>query len=119
MGWSQVEKDRNLYERRLSPVRSTEFNPKEFGNELQRYVDEFDRASFVVDYATKFVDPSLYDAYFAAIIYPVCASAAHARSLLKAQEARSLASGRNGTVDRALQEELIKQACAESQRAYL
>ncbi len=118
MGWSQVEKDRNLYERRLSPVRSTEFNPKEFGNELQRYVDEFDRASFVVDYATKFVDPSLYDAYFAAIIYPVCASAAHARSLLKAQEARSLASGRNGTVDRALQEELIKQACAESQRAY-
>ncbi|MDE6786194.1 MAG: glycosyl hydrolase 115 family protein [Muribaculaceae bacterium] len=118
MGWSQVEKDRNLYERRLTPVRSTEFNPKEFGNELQRYVDEFDRASFVVDYATKFVDPSLYDAYFAAIIYPVCASAAHARSLLKAQEARSLASGRNGTVDRALQEELIKQACAESLRAY-
>lgn len=118
MGWSQVEKDRNLYERRLTPVHSTEFNPKEFGNELQRYVDEFDRASFIVDYATKFVDPSIYDAYFAAIIYPVCASAAHARSLLKAQEARSLASGRNGTVDRALQEELIKQACAESQRAY-
>ncbi|MDE6478764.1 MAG: glycosyl hydrolase 115 family protein [Muribaculaceae bacterium] len=118
MGWSQVEKDRNLYERRLTPVRSSEFNPKEFGNELQRYVEEFDRASYVVDYATKFVDPSLYDAYFTAIIYPVCASAAHARSLLKAQEARALASGRNATVDRALQEELIKQACAESQRAY-
>ena len=118
MGWSQVEKDRNLYERRLTPVRNTEFNPNEFGNELQRYVDEFDRASYVVDYATKFVDPSLYDAYFAAVIYPVCASAAHARSLLKAQEARTLASGRNGTVDRILLEERIKQACAESQRAY-
>ena len=118
MGWSQVEKDRNLYERRLTPVRSSEFNPKEFGNELQRYVEEFDRVAFVVDYATKFIDPSLYDAYFTAIIYPVCASAAHARSLLKAQEARSLASGRNATVDRALQEELVKQACAESQRAY-
>ena len=118
MGWSQVEKDRNLYERRLTPVRSSEFNPNEFGNELQRYVEEFDRASYVVDYATKFVDPSLYDAYFAAIIYPVCVSAAHARSLLKAQEARSLASGRNGTADRFALEERIRQACAESQRAY-
>ena len=118
MGWSQVEKDRDLYERRLTPVRASEFNPKEFGNELQRYVEEFGRASFVVDYATKFVDPSLYDAYFAAVIYPVCASAAHARSLLKAQEARSLASGRNGTTDRFDLEERIKQACAESQRAY-
>lgn len=118
MGWSQVEKDRDLYERRLTPVRSTEFNPDEFGNELQRYVDEFDRASYVVDYATKFVDPSLYDAYFASVIYPVCASAAHARSLLKAQEARSLASGRNGVVDRFALEERIRQACAESQRAY-
>ncbi|MDE6740701.1 MAG: glycosyl hydrolase 115 family protein, partial [Muribaculaceae bacterium] len=118
MGWSQVEKDRNLYERRLTPVRNTEFNPNEFGNELQRYVDEFDRASYVVDYATKFVDPSLYDAYFAAIIYPVCAAAAHTRSMLKAQEARTLASGRNGVADRVLLEERIKQACAESQRAY-
>ncbi|MDE7346879.1 MAG: glycosyl hydrolase 115 family protein [Muribaculaceae bacterium] len=118
MGWSQVEKDRNLYERRLTPVRSTDFNPKEFGNELQRYVDEFDRASYVVDYATKFVDPSLYDAYFAAVIYPVCASAAHARCMLKAQEAKSLASGRHGISDRFAHEELIKQKCAESQRAY-
>lgn len=118
MGWSQVEKDRNLYERRLTPVRSTEFNPKEFGDELNRYVEEFDKASYVVDYATKFVDPSLYDAYFSAVIYPVCASAAHARSLLKAQEARTLASGRNATVDRADLEERIKAACAQSQRAY-
>ncbi len=118
MGWSQVEKDSNIYERRLTPVQATEFNPKEFGNELQRYVDEFEKASYVVDYATKFVDPSLYDAYFATVIYPVCASAAHARSMLKAQEARTLASGRNGTVDRNLLEEQIRAACAESQRAY-
>lgn len=118
MGWSQVEKDRNLYERRLTPVRNTELNPMEFGNELQRYVEEFDRASYAVDYATKLIDPSLYDAYFAAVIYPVCAAAAHARSMLKAQEARTLASGRNSTADRFALEEQIKQACAESQRAY-
>ncbi|MDE6009899.1 MAG: glycosyl hydrolase 115 family protein, partial [Muribaculaceae bacterium] len=118
MGWSQVEKDRELYERRLTPVRNTELNPGEFGDELQRYVEEFDRAAYVVDYATKFVDPSLYDAYFAGVIYPVCAAAAHARSMLKAQEARTLASGRNGVADRPALEEKIKQACAESQRAY-
>ncbi len=118
MGWSQVEKDRNLYERRLTPVRSSELNPNEFGDELNRYLEEFDKASYVVDYATKFVDPSLYDAYFAAVIYPVCASAAHTRSLLKAQEARTLASGRNGTIDREALEEQIRKACAESQRAY-
>ncbi len=118
MGWSQVEKDRNLYERRLTPVRSSELNPAEFGNELQRYVSEFDRISYVVDYATRLVDPSLYDAYYAAIIYPVCASAAHARSLLKAQEARTLASGRNSVKDKVALEERILQASAESQRAY-
>lgn len=118
MGWSQVERNHDLYERGLTPVRSAEFNPNEFGDELKRYVEEFDRASFVVDYATKFVDPSLYDAYFTAVIYPVCASAAHARSLLKAQEARSLASGRNATADRNLVEEKIRAACAASQIAY-
>lgn len=118
MGWSQVEKDKRIFERGLTPVRSSEFNPSEFGNELERYVREFDKAAFVVDYATKLVDPSLYDAYFAAVIYPVCASAAHARSLLKAQEARSLASGRNRVADRVELEERIRRACAESQHAY-
>lgn len=118
MGWSQVEKDRNLYERRLTPVRASEFNPKEFGNELERYIADFDKISYVVDYATKFVDPSLYDAYYTAIIYPVCASAAHARSLLWAQKARQLASGRNGVSDRIALEDEIMEACAKSQIAY-
>ena len=38
--------------------------------------------------------------------------------MLKAQEARTLASGRNSTSDRFTLEENIRQACAESQRAY-
>ena len=118
MGGSQVEKDRNLYERRLTPVRSTEFNPSEFGDELQRYVSEFDKIAFVVDYATKLVDPALYDAYYTAVIYPVCAASAHARSLLWAQKARQLASGRNGVADRVALEEEIMHACAQSQMAY-
>lgn len=118
MGWSQTEKDKKLYERGLTPVMNSEFNTNEFGNELQRYVAEFDRISYVVDYATKLVDPSLYDAYFTAVIYPVCAASAHAKSLLKAQEARQLASGRNQVVDRIELEERIRQLCAESQIAY-
>lgn len=118
MGWSQVVTADNFYERQLIPVHSTELNSNEFGNELLRYVSEFDRASYVVDYATRLVDPSLYDAYFATVIYPVCASAAHARSILKAQEARQLASRRNGAYDSEDLEEKIRQSCAESQRAY-
>lgn len=118
MGWSEVEKDRKLYERRLTPVRESEFNPDEFGDELQRYVYEYDRIASLVDAVTRYVDPSLHDAWYAAVIYPVCASAAHARSLLEAQKARRLASGRNATFDRASTEEKIYEHCAASQLAY-
>lgn len=119
MGWSQVEKDRALYERRNTPVRNTEFSQSEFGNELQRYVADFKRIADVVDKTTRKVDPKLYDAYYAAVIYPVCASSAHARSLLEAQKARMLASGRNGITDRAGVEDKIMVASAASQDAYL
>lgn len=118
MGWSQVEKDRNLYERRLTPVRSSEFNKKEFGNELDRYISEFERISDIVDLSTKYVDPSLHDAYYAAIVYPVCAASAHARALLESQKARELASGRNAITDREKTEDKIMAACASSQLAY-
>lgn len=118
MGWSQVEKDRNLYERRLTPVRTSEFNTHEFGNELQRYLSDFGQIAHTVDSAEKLVSPSLLDAYYAAIIYPVCASSAHARTLLEAQKARQLASGRNEVFDRFTLEEEIKAASAASQLAY-
>lgn len=119
MGWSQVEKDRNLYERRNTPVRSTEFSTSEFGNELQRYVSNFSRIADVVDAATRKVNPKLYDAYYAAVVYPVCAASAHARALLEAQKARQLASGRNGVKDRADLEDRIMVTSAASQNAYL
>ncbi|MDE6342052.1 MAG: glycosyl hydrolase 115 family protein [Muribaculaceae bacterium] len=118
MGWSEVEKDRRLYERRLTPVRSSEFNPNEFGDELQRYVYEYDRIATLVDAVTRYVDPSLHDAWYAAVVYPVCAASAHARSLLEAQKARALASGRNAILDREATEEKIAAHCAASQLAY-
>ncbi len=118
MGWSRVERDRNLYERRLTPVRSSEFNTKEFGNELDRYIAEFERISEIVDLSTKYVDPTLHDAYYAAIVYPVCAASAHARALLEAQKAREIASGRNRIYDRESTEQNIMAASAASQLAY-
>ncbi len=118
MGWSQVEKDRNLYERRNTPVRTTEFSEKEFGNELQRYIVDFNRIAQKVDSAAKKVDFKLHDAYYAAVVYPVCAASAHARSLLEAQKARQMASGRNSVLRRDSLEELIMTASAASQNAY-
>ena len=118
MGWSQVERGRNLYERRNTPVKSTEFSSSEFGGELDRYISDFNRIANGVDKVTWKVDPKLHDAYFASIIYPVCAASAHARSLLEAQKARQLASGRNSIVDRCTVENKIMQASAASQNAY-
>lgn len=118
MGWSQVEKDKRLYERGLSPVVNSEFSVSEFGGELDRYIADFDRIADVVDSAASFVRKDLLDAYYASVIYPVCASSAHARSLLMAQKARQLASGRNSVKDREALELKIREASAHSMMAY-
>ena len=119
MGWSQVEKDRNLYERRNTPIQSTEFNQNEFGNELERYMADYNRIASIVDKATWMVNPRLHDAYYTAIVYPVCAAAAHTRSLLEAHKARQLASGRNSITNRDDVEDKIMAASAASQLANL
>ncbi len=118
MGWSQVEKDKRLYERGLTPVKNTEFSDTEFGGELDRYISDFDRIADVVDSAASFVDKNLLDAYYASIIYPVCASSAHARALLMAQKARQLASGRAASKDREALEMMIEEASLHSIMAY-
>lgn len=119
MGWSQTECDKKLYERGNTPVRNTEFSTSEFGNELERYMADFDRIARIVDGAARSVDYKLHDAYYAAVVYPVCAASAHARALLEAQKARQLASGRNGIKNRAEVEDQIMIASAASQNAYL
>lgn len=119
MGWSQTECDKRLYERGNTPVRNTEFSTKEFGNELDRYIADYARIARTVDEAAKSVDYKLHDAYYAAVVYPVCAASAHARALLEAQKARELASGRNSITNRAEVEDKIMEASAASQNAYL
>lgn len=117
MGWNQVELDKKYYHRGLSPVSDTEFSFVEFGGEADRYMEEYLDAARTVEEASQFVDPSLRDAYFAAIIYPVSSAANNAVKMLEAQRARSFASGNTGR-DLSANQAAICSSAARSQAAY-
>ena len=117
MGWNQVEVSKATFDRGLSQVRNTEFSQTEFGNELDGYLARFAAVVQQVKAAKQHLQPELQDAYFAAIEYPVYAADAHARKMLWAQKARTLANGSTREDMFAHQNELYY-ACAESQQAY-
>ncbi|MCR4583679.1 MAG: glycosyl hydrolase 115 family protein [Prevotella sp.] len=91
MGWNQVELDKKKYNRGWSPVSDTEFSTSQFGNELERYLADYEALKREVDEAEKLLRPGLEDAFFAAIKYPVYGAAAMATKQLEAQRARALA----------------------------
>lgn len=91
MGWSQVELDKKKYTRGLSLAGDTDFNPMMFGNELERYLNQYEQIKNTVSEVEKTLRPELNDAFFAAIKYPVFAAAAMATKNLQAQEAREMA----------------------------
>lgn len=91
MGWSQVELDKKVYNRGLSPVQDSEFSESEFGNELQTYLDRYADVCRKIVEAETSLSPELKDAYFAAVKYPVLASAAHAGKVLSMQRRDSVA----------------------------
>lgn len=88
MGWSQVEVDHNTYKDGCTPVRNSDFNAEEFGNELERYLAEYAEVKRRVAHAETMLRPELKDAFFAAVKYPVYCAAAMATKHLQAQEAR-------------------------------
>lgn len=94
MGWSQVELDRKKYNRGLSPIQNTDFT-HEFGDEMMRYLAEYERIGDAVIDAEKLVPQRLLqhncNAYFAMIKYPVLAAGLMAKKMLYAQKARELA----------------------------
>jgi len=92
MGWTQVELDRTKYPRGRSQVIDTEFTTA-FGNELDRYLQDYQALAAAVERIGRQVRPELHDAYFAAIQYPVESAAAMATKLLEAQKARALCTG--------------------------
>ena len=90
MGWTQVElSDRKAYPRGRSHVIDTEFSETEFGNELNRYLANYNTLTSQVNEIQHMVPKARQDAYFAAIEYPVYMAAAMARKMLFAQRARS------------------------------
>lgn len=117
MGWSQVELDKQLYNRGLSPQANTEFSTSAFGNELDRYLERYAAIAATVKKVAKDVRSELQDAYFAAIQYPVLAADAHARKILWAQKARSIANG-STLKDMFARQADLYHAVAESQAAY-
>ncbi|MGI6243381.1 MAG: glycosyl hydrolase 115 family protein [Prevotella sp.] len=91
MGWNQVGLHGKQDEQGWSPVHNTPFNADEFGNELERYLTDYDNLKKQIEKVELTVRPELKDAFFAAVKYPVFCAAAMATKQLQAQEARLIA----------------------------
>ncbi len=99
MGWNQVELDKKKYARGWSPVQDTEFSSTAFGNELERYLADYERLKQQINAVERTLRPELRDAFFATIKYPVYGAAAMATKMLQAQEARRIAAERGDSLD--------------------
>lgn len=117
MGWTQVELDARIYPRGRSQVVDTEFSFTEFGDEADRYMEQFEAVRRQVAEAEQYVDSARRNAFFAAISYPVEAAAAMSVKMLEAQRARSYARGQSDA-SRWLRDTAMYTAAAKSLRAY-
>lgn len=117
MGWNQVELNKQTFNRGLSPVSNTQFSFTEFGNEADRYMEDYLALANAVEEIESEISPELKDAYFAAIKYPVTAAANHAVKMLEAQRARSFANG-STLGDMFVNNAKIYSSVAKSQNAY-
>ncbi len=117
MGWTQVELDKKLYPRGRSQVIDTEFSESAFGNELNRYLSDYNQIAQKVSEAKRLIRPELADAYFAAVQYPVLAAQAMAEKMLYAQRARSRYLGQTDKAMEGRQDYMYSMAWA-SMKAY-
>ena len=118
MGWTQVElSDRKAYPRGRSHVVDTEFSESEFGNELERYLNDYRTIVGNVLRISQKVRPELRDAFFAHVQYPVEGAACMAIKMLEAQKARSRYQGQTGKGAEG-REDYMLQAAARSVQAY-
>lgn len=100
MGWSQIELDKKVYPKGMSPVRDTELSFKEFQaahiSEAQDYMNSYTRLAHEVCQVEQTLPQEKRDAYFSHVKYKVCATAAMAQKMLEAQRARALATAQAG-----------------------
>lgn len=118
MGWEQVELDKKLYPRGISPVKSTMFSFTEFSDEADRYLSDYAQIKEILSKVEKTLPADKRDAFFAGIKYPVFAAAAMAIKCLEAQRARSLSRGDYSAYNRAKVKDQLMTACAKSMKAY-
>lgn len=111
MGWSQVELDKRVYHRGLSPVSDSELSLSEFGGELDTYLADYAKADSIVDAVAATVPERQREAYFIMVRYPVACAAAMSVKTLEAQRARTLAEMSADETD-------IRAACARSIAAH-
>ena len=78
MGWTQVELDKKVYPRGLSPVSDIPLTPQEAATRIA----DFERIKTTVSESRSLIRQELQDAFFAAIEYPVSAAAAMNRKIL-------------------------------------
>ena len=89
MGWNEAPaQGANALFTTENKVSNTDFSAEEFGNELERYINDYHDLSCSVSKIKDAVGNELKDAYFTMVEYPVLASAAMATKILQAQEAR-------------------------------
>lgn len=117
MGWNQVELDKRKYARGWSPVIDTEFSLTEFGRELDRYLEDYEKIKVIVSEVETIIPAERKDAFFSHIKYPVFGAAAMSTKMLEAQRARSIAAA-NYNPERWTREETLMKACAKSMNAY-
>ena len=82
MGWTQVELDKKKYNRGLSNVEKVDLTAEE----AEARLAAFEEIKATVEECREMIRPELNDAYFAAIEYPVFASAAMNRKILSGAE---------------------------------
>ena len=90
MGWNQTglsDKEHGMDE---LPVQVSEFNAEQFGNELERFLNNYQEIETDINRVEASIPSRLQDAFFAAVKYPVCAAADMATKQLQAQEARTI-----------------------------
>lgn len=90
-----------------------EFNAEEFGNELERYINDYRDVCKKVDAAAKLVDNNKKEFFSTSIEYPVIGSALMAEKTLQAQESRLIGRPASFHID----EEALESA-ARSMKAY-
>lgn len=117
MGWNQVELDKKKYHRGWSPVIDTEFSLTEFGGELDRYLENYEKIKNMVLDVENIIPSGRKDAFFSHIKYPVFAAAAMSTKMLEAQRARTIAAANYNPARWTRDEELMK-ACAKSMNAF-